>query len=67
MRRLRVRYSEALAGRPRYLAFTATALARHGLQFEQIAGNRGAILVSRVVPVPGSVPPPATSSSAHRS
>jgi hypothetical protein len=43
---------EALLSLPRYQAFTdaAIALARQGVEFREIAGNQGVILVSLVVP-----------------
>lgn len=58
MQRLRTQGNEALVALPRYQAFTAvaTGLARRGVQFVEIAGNRGAILVSRIVPVSAPVP-----------
>lgn len=58
VRRLRVQGDEALVELPRYQAFTttATALARHGVRFVEIAGNRGTILVSRIVPESASPP-----------
>lgn len=52
LRRVQTHGEETLIELPRYQGFTtaATALARHGVQFVEIAGNRGAILVSRIVP-----------------
>ncbi|WP_426661029.1 hypothetical protein [Rhodanobacter aciditrophus] len=60
MRRVRTQGGAVLVALPRYQAFTAAAtdIARHGARFTEIAGNRGSILVSRVVPV--STPPPPT-------
>lgn len=53
MRRLGQEGADALVELPRYQAFTtaATTLARNGARFEEIAGNRGTILVSQVVRV----------------
>ncbi len=53
LRRLRANGDETLVELPRYHAFTgaATALAERGVRFVEIAGNRGDILVSSVMPV----------------
>lgn len=58
MRRLREQGHVVLVELPRYQAFTAAAteLSRHGARFVDIAGNRGAILVSRVVLASATVP-----------
>lgn len=52
LRRLRTNGDEVLVELPRYHAFTgqATALAGRGVRFVEIAGNRGHILVSSVMP-----------------
>lgn len=49
---------EDLLALPRYQAFTAAsfALARRGVEFVEIAGNRGAILVSVVAPASAPAP-----------
>jgi hypothetical protein len=50
--------TRALVALPRYQAFTpaSIALGRHGARFVEIAGNRGTILASVVVPVAQPVP-----------
>lgn len=53
MQRLQQHGTQSLLSLPRYQLFTqqAIALAKCGAAFEEIAGNRGTILVSVVVPV----------------
>jgi hypothetical protein len=60
VRRLDADGDTVLLELPRYQGFTdaATALARHGVRFVEIAGNRGPILLSRVAPT-SAAPPPA--------
>jgi hypothetical protein len=52
LQRLQRQGAQTLVALPRYQAFTAyaTALSRRGVRFDDIAGNRGVILVSVVVP-----------------
>ena len=54
---LRREGAQALLSLPRYQPFTdhAVALAKHGADFDEIAGNRGTILVSLVVPASRAV------------
>lgn len=58
VRALLVEGELTLALVPRYQAFTAaaTVLAQQGASFEEIAGNRGDILVSTVMPMASPVP-----------
>ena len=51
--------AQTLVSLPRYQPFTedAIALAKRSVDFDEIAGNSGAILVSLVVPVPREVDP----------
>jgi hypothetical protein len=51
--------NQALVALPRYQAFTPAviALGKRGVRFVDIAGNRGVILASVVVPVAQAVPP----------
>jgi len=51
-RRLQQRGTQSLLSLPRYQPFTddAIALAKRGANFDEVAGNRGTILVSLVVP-----------------
>lgn len=55
---LRKSGNEALVALPRYQAFTryAQVLARDGVRFIEIAGNRGTILVSVVAPADAPIP-----------
>jgi hypothetical protein len=59
MQALRQEGAQALVSLPRYQPFTedAIALAKQGIDFDEIAGNRGTILVSLVVPVSREVDP----------
>ena len=61
VRRLGAEGDMVLLELPRYQGFTgaATTLARHGVRFVEIAGNRGPILVSRVAPTTAPMPPSA--------
>lgn len=60
LRRIRTSGNDTLVALPRYQGFTyaALALARQGVQFVEIAGNRGSILVSVVAPI--ATPKPST-------
>lgn len=57
--RLQQRGSQSLLSLPRYQPFTdnAIALAKRGADFDDIAGNRGTVLVSLVVPMSREIDP----------